>query len=63
MTFNPDSNIGSGKVSRRGRNTGMAVGGGGIVVVILALVSPMLGVDLSPLERHPLPVACRVRAV
>lgn len=49
MTFNPDSNIGSGKVSRRGRNTGLAVGGGGIVVVILALISPMLGVDLTPL--------------
>ncbi len=49
MTFNPDSNIGSGKVSRRGRNTGMAVGGGGIVVVLLALVSPLLGIDLTPL--------------
>lgn len=49
MTFNPDSNIGSGKVSRRGRNTGIAVGGGGIVAVILALVSPLLGVDLTPL--------------
>ncbi|HNP15498.1 MAG: neutral zinc metallopeptidase [Cryobacterium sp.] len=49
MTFNPDSNIGSGKVSRRGRNTGIAVGGGGIAVVILALISPMLGVDLTPL--------------
>lgn len=49
MTFNPDSNIGSGKVSRRGRNTGVAVGGGGILVVILALVSPMLGIDLTPL--------------
>ena len=49
MTFNPDSNIGSGKVSKRGRNTGIAVGGGGIVVVILALISPLLGVDLSGL--------------
>lgn len=49
MTFNPDSNIGSGKASRRGRNTGIAVGGGGIVVVILALISPLLGVDLSGL--------------
>lgn len=49
MTFNPDSNIGSGKVSRRGRNTGIAVGGGGIAVVILALISPILGVDLTPL--------------
>ncbi len=49
MTFNPDSNIGSGRVSRRGRNTGIAVGGGGIAVVILALISPMLGVDLTPL--------------
>ncbi len=49
MTFNPDSNIGSGKISRRGRNTGVAVGGGGILVVILALVSPLLGIDLTPL--------------
>lgn len=49
MTFNPDSNIGSGKVSRRGRNTGIALGGGGIAVVVLALISPMLGVDLTPL--------------
>jgi predicted metalloprotease len=49
MTFNPDSNIGSGKVSKRGRNTGLAVGGGGLAVVILALISPMLGVDLTGL--------------
>lgn len=50
MTFNPDSNIGGGKVSRRGRNTGIAVGGGGIAVVILALISPLLGVDLTGLS-------------
>lgn len=50
MTFNPDSNIGSGKVSRRGRNTGIAVGGGGIAVVILAILSPILGVDLTGLS-------------
>jgi predicted metalloprotease len=50
MTFNPDSNIGSGKVSRRGRNTGLAVGGGGIAAVILALISPLLGVDLTGLS-------------
>lgn len=50
MTFNPDSNIGSGKVSRRGRNTGIAVGGGGIAAIILALISPLLGVDLTGLS-------------
>ena len=50
MTFNPDSNIGGGRVSRRGRNTGIAVGGGGIAVVILALISPLLGVDLTGLS-------------
>ncbi len=50
MTFNPDSNIGGGKVSRRGRNTGVAVGGGGIAVVLLALLSPLLGVDLTGLS-------------
>ncbi len=49
MTFNPDSNIGGGRVSRRGRNTGIAVGGGGIAVVVLALISPLLGVDLTGL--------------
>lgn len=50
MTFNPDSNIGGGRISRRGRNTGIAVGGGGIAVVILALISPLLGVDLTGLS-------------
>ncbi len=49
MTFNPDSNIGGGKVSRRGRNTGIAVGGGGIAVLVLALISPLVGVDLTGL--------------
>jgi predicted metalloprotease len=50
MTFNPDSNIGSGKVSRRGRNTGLAVGGTGIGVIALALISQLVGVDLTPLS-------------
>ena len=49
MTFNPDSNIGSGKVSRRGRNTGIAVGGGGVAVIVLAVISQLVGVDLTGL--------------
>lgn len=49
MTFNPDSNIGSGKVSRRGRNTGIAVGGGGLAVIALAVISQLVGVDLTGL--------------
>jgi len=50
MTFNPDSNISGGKVSRRSRGAGMAVGGGGILALILAIASPLLGVDLTPLS-------------
>ncbi|MBX3089776.1 MAG: neutral zinc metallopeptidase [Cryobacterium sp.] len=50
MTFNPDSNIGGGKISQRGRGAGLAVGGGGILALILAIASPLLGVDLTPLS-------------
>ena len=49
MSFNDDANISSGKVSRRGRNTGIAVGGGGLLVLVLALLGPLLGIDLSGL--------------
>jgi uncharacterized protein len=49
MTFNDNSNIGGGRVSKRGRNTGLAVGGGGLGVVLLFVVSQFLGVDLSGL--------------
>lgn len=48
MTFNPNSDISGGKTSRRGRNTGIAVGGG-LGALALFLVSQFLGVDLSGL--------------
>ena len=48
MTFNDDANIGGGKTSKRGRNTGIAVGGsGGLIALVLFLLGPILGVDLS----------------
>jgi len=49
MTFNDNSNIGGNKVRRRGRTTGIAVGGGGIGVIALFLISSFLGVDLTGL--------------
>lgn len=49
MTFNDDANIRGGRVSRRGRNAGIAAGGGGLVVVALLVLGPILGVDLSGL--------------
>ena len=48
MTFNPNSDIGGGKVSKRGRNTGIAVGGG-LGVIALFVISQFLGVDLTGL--------------
>lgn len=48
MTFNPNSDIGGGRVSRRGRNTGIAVGGG-LGVIALFVLSQFLGVDLTGL--------------
>jgi predicted metalloprotease len=49
MTFNPNAKINGSKVSRRGRNTGLAVGGGGIGVLLLVLLGPLLGIDLTGL--------------
>ncbi len=50
MTFNDDARINPGRVSRRGRNTGIAVGGGGGLLVIgLFILSQFLGVDLTGL--------------
>jgi predicted metalloprotease len=49
MTFNPDAKINGSKVSRRGRTTGLAVGGGGLGVLLLVLLGPLLGVDLTGL--------------
>ncbi len=48
MTFNPNSDIGGGKASKRGRNTGIAVGGG-LGVIALFVISQFLGVDLTGL--------------
>ncbi|TFC46642.1 neutral zinc metallopeptidase [Cryobacterium sp. TMT1-21] len=49
MTFNDNANIGGGRVSKRGRKTGVAVGGGGLGVLALFLLSQFLGVDLTGL--------------
>ena len=49
MTFNDDSNISNSRVRRRGRTTGIAVGGGGVGLIALFLLSQLLGVDLGGL--------------
>lgn len=50
MTFNDNARINPDKVSRRGRNTGIAVGGGGSLLVIgLFIASQFLGIDLTGL--------------
>ncbi|MGV3712533.1 KPN_02809 family neutral zinc metallopeptidase [Pseudolysinimonas sp.] len=49
MTFNDDANIRGGRVSRRGRNAAIGAGGGGLVVLALLVLGPILGVDLSGL--------------
>ncbi len=49
MTFNDDANIDPSKVSRRGRNTGIAVRGGGLLVVGLFVLSQLLGFDITGL--------------
>jgi predicted metalloprotease len=49
MTFNDDANIQGGRVSRRGRNTAIGAGGGGLVVIALFVISQLTGVDLTGL--------------
>jgi predicted metalloprotease len=50
MTFNDNADIGSGRVSRRGRNTAIGVGGGGgLAVIAVLLISAFTGVDLGGL--------------
>ncbi|PJJ71820.1 hypothetical protein CLV46_1373 [Diaminobutyricimonas aerilata] len=49
MTFNDDARIGRSRTSKRGRNAGIAVGGGGLGVIAILLVGQLLGVDLSGL--------------
>ncbi|MFB9308712.1 hypothetical protein BJY17_001822 [Agromyces hippuratus] len=47
MTFNPDADISKGKASKRGRNTGIALAGGGIGALAIFLISQFLGVNLD----------------
>ena len=49
MTFDPNADISGGKVSRRGRTTGIAAGGVGLGAVAIFLISQLLGVDLTGL--------------
>jgi uncharacterized protein len=50
MTFNDNADISSGRVSRRGRNTAIGVGGGGgLIAIAVLLISAFTGVDLTGL--------------
>ncbi|MBF4568178.1 neutral zinc metallopeptidase [Plantibacter sp. VKM Ac-2880] len=49
MTFNDNADISGNKVKRRGKTTGIAVGGGAVGVIVIALISQFLGVDVSGL--------------
>lgn len=49
MTFNEKSDISGGRVSKRGRNVGIAAGGGGLAVIVLFIISQFVGVDLTGL--------------
>lgn len=50
MTFNDNADIGSGRVSRRGRNTAIGVGGGGgLIGIVVLLIAAFTGVDLGGL--------------
>lgn len=50
MTFNDNADISTGRVSRRGRNTAIGIGGGGGLLAIAALlISAFTGVDLTGL--------------
>lgn len=49
MTFNDDANIRGARVSKRGRNTAIGAGGGGLLVIALFVVSAVTGVDLTGL--------------
>jgi len=47
MSFNDDSDIRGARVSKRGRNTAIGLGGGGLGVIAILLISQLLGFDLT----------------
>jgi predicted metalloprotease len=49
MTFDDDAKLSGRGVRRSGRKTGLAVGGGGLGVIAILLLSQLLGVDLTGL--------------
>ncbi|MEO6532893.1 MAG: neutral zinc metallopeptidase [Pseudolysinimonas sp.] len=49
MTFNDDADIQGGRVSNRGRNTAIGLGGGGLGLLAIVIVGQLLGVDLTGL--------------
>ena len=49
MTFNDDAKYSGKGVRKSGRRTGLAVGGGGLGLVAIVLLSQLLGVDLTGL--------------
>src|SRR4051812_36229437 len=49
MTFNDDADIRGGRVSKRGRNTAIGVGGGGLGLLAVVIIGQLLGVDLTGL--------------
>jgi predicted metalloprotease len=49
MTFNEGSDISGGRTSRRGRNTAIGIGGGGLGILAIFLIGQLLGVDLTGL--------------
>ncbi|MBO1901724.1 neutral zinc metallopeptidase [Leucobacter weissii] len=50
MTFNDDARIDTGKVTRRRGGKAAAIGGGGLIgVLVLVVASQLFGVDLTPL--------------
>jgi predicted metalloprotease len=49
MTFNGDADITGGRVSKRGRNVAIGVGGGGVGLIAIVLIGQLLGVDLTGL--------------
>lgn len=50
MTFNEGADIRGGRVTRRrGRNAGIAAGGGGLLVLAAFIIGPLIGIDPSAL--------------